>query len=182
MDKPRELYYEELSNLHQFREKIDTHAIYKKDLESFSEQYEELVAQAKVITRVSDRLQKKLDNANVQIRAQNVEIQDKNTQLEDTIQQLAKARVGRRASTIMLTVALLLFVLEQFILQPIIDEFVGRYLPQQFIFLGSLIVLLILFFGVKFLEGRLEDYFMTQEKKKILSQEKQKEAEEKAAF
>ncbi len=175
MDKPRELYYEELSNLHQFREKIDNHAIYRKDLEGFSDQYEELVAQAKVITRVSDRLQKKLDNANTQIRSQNEEIKDKNTLLEDTIQQLAKARVGRRASTIMLTVALSLFVAEQILIQPMIDDIMLRYLPERFTFIGSLIVLGILFFIVKFLEGRLESYFLDQEKKKILAQEKEVE-------
>ena len=173
MDKPRELYYEEINNLHQFREKIDTHAIYKKDLEGFSDQYEELVSQAKVITRVSDRLQKKLDNANIQIRAQNVEIKDKNTQLEDTIQQLAKARVGRRAATIMLTIALLLFVIEQVVLQPIIDAFVIEFVGPNYAIFGSLGVLLILFFLVKFFEGRLEAYFLNVEKKKILSQEAQ---------
>lgn len=168
MDKPRELYYEEVSNLNQFREKIDTHAIYKKDLEEFSDQYEELVAQAKVITRVSDRLQKKLDNANVQIRAQNVEIKDKNIQLEDTIGQLIKARVGKKASTIMLTVALFLFVIEQVVLEPIVDQYVS--IPYL-----DLVVLGVLFFVVKTLESGLENYFMNQEKKKIIQQEKLQE-------
>ena len=73
MDKNQELYYDEINSLRKFRAKIETHAIYKEDLDAFSDEYEELVAQAKVITRVSDRLQKKLDNANMQIREQNEE-------------------------------------------------------------------------------------------------------------
>lgn len=169
--KPRELYHEEIANLEEFKSKIDTHAIFKEDLDHFTNQYEELVAQAKVITRVSDRLQKKLDNANVQIREQNEEIKDKNVQLKDTIEELAVAKMGRRASAIMLTVALFLFVLEQVMLQPIIDEYVASILSEQMVPFGSLAILGILFFLVKFFEGRLESYFLGREKKKIIAKE-----------
>lgn len=165
MDKNQELYYDEINSLRKFRAKIETHAIYKEDLDAFSDEYEELVAQAKVITRVSDRLQKKLDNANMQIREQNEEIKDKNVQLADTVTQLAKAKVGRKASTILLTVAVILFILEQLLLEPIIDQF----FDTQFISLG---VLGVLFLVIKFSEGALESYFMTKEKKKILENEK----------
>jgi hypothetical protein len=168
MDKPRELYHEEVSNLEAFQSKLDSHAIFKDDLVEFSEQYEDLVIQAKVITRVSDRLQKKLDKANTQIREKNEEITDKNVELEETVEQLAKARVGKRASTIMLFTALGLFFAEQLILEPIIKSYVS--IPNL-----SLVVLVILFFSVKFLEGRLEGYFMDKEKKKIISQEKSME-------
>ncbi len=161
MDKNQELYHDEISNLKNFRSKLETHTIYKEDLDEFSDQYEELVAQAKVITRVSDRLQKKLDSANMQIREQNEEIKDKNLVLEDTVTQLAKARMGRRASTIMLTVALGLFVLEQIFLEPWIEA----NIDIPFADLG---ILAILFFIVKALEGGLEKYFMNQEKKRIL--------------
>jgi len=162
----RELYFDEIESLRKFRSKIDTHAIYKEDLDSFSDEYEELVAQAKVITRVSDRLQKKLDNANVQIREQNEEIKEKNVTLADTIDQLAKAQVGRRASTIMLTVAVVLFVLEQVFIEPQIENLgFGRY--------AGLVILGVLFLLIKFLEGQLEKYFMNKEKKKILERENQ---------
>ena len=164
MEKPRELYHEEVENLNNFKEKLTSHAIYREDLEHFCGQYEELVAQAKVITRVSDRLQKKLDNANIQIREQNEEITDKNIQLGQTISQLVQARVGRRASTIMLTVALLLFILEQYFLQPVIEEMVT--IPYL-----DLAILGLLFFIVKFLESGLESYFMNREKRKIVEKE-----------
>lgn len=156
-----ELYHEEIDNLKKFRSKLETHTILKEDLDEFSDQYEELVAQAKVITRVSDRLQKKLDNANVQIREQNHEITNKNDELEQTVLQLAKARVGRKAAGIMLVVALGLFIAEQVFLEPLIDE----HIDIPFVGLG---ILLILFFVVKGLESTLERYFLNQEKRKIL--------------
>ncbi len=164
MDKNQELYYDEISSLREFRSKIDSHAVYKEDLDDFSNEYEELIAQAKVITRVSDRLQKKLDNANLQIRDQNEEIKFKNIELKDTVDQLVKARVGRRASTIMLSVALILFVLEQIFLEPLIEE----NIDIPYVGLGILGILFIL---VKVLESSLEKYFMNQEKRKILESE-----------
>ncbi len=165
MEKHQELYYDEINSLRKFRSKIETHAIYKEDLDGFSNEYEELIAQAKVITRVSDRLQKKLDNANLQIRDQNEEIKDKNLELGKTIEQLAAARVGRKASTIMLTVAVILFILEQILIEPIIDA----NIDIPYVGIG---ILGVLFFIIKLLEGSLEKYFMNQEKKKILDQEK----------
>ncbi len=168
MEKNHELYYDEIDSLRKFRSKIETHAIYKEDLDSFSDEYEELVAQAKVITRVSDRLQKKLDNANMQIREQNEEIKDKNVELGKTIEQLAVARVGKKASTIMLTVAVVLFILEQIFIEPIIEE----NIQVPYVGLG---ILAVLFLVVKFSEGALEKYFLNQEKKKILEQEKKEE-------
>ena len=160
----KELFHEEIKNLTDFRSKLETHSIHKDDLDEFAGQYDELVSQAKVITKVSDRLQKKLDKANVQIREQNHEISEKNETLEETITQLAKAQVGRRASTIMLTVGLTLFILEQIFLEPFIETKVDTpYLGYG--------ILVALFFLVKGLESALEKYFMNQEKKKILKGE-----------
>ena len=163
MEKPRELYHEEIAHLKSFREKIDTKAIFKEDLDDFSENYEDLIAQAKVITRVSDRLQKKLDKANILIQDQNIEIKDKNLELGNTIDQLAQAKVGKRASTIMLTVGLLLFILEQIFIEPVIEAEIS--IP--YVGYG---VLVILFLAVKYFEGALEGYFMKKEKKKIIEQ------------
>ncbi len=164
-EKSRELYHDEINNLKAFRQKIDTKAIFKEDLDDFSNYYEELIAQAKVITRVSDRLQKKLDNANIQIQDQNVEIKDKNVELATTLDQLAKAKVGKRASTIMFSVAIGLFILEQLFIEPIIEQRVS--IPYL-----DLAILAVLFLIVKFLESGLEGYFMKKEKKRILEKEK----------
>ncbi|MDE0472656.1 MAG: hypothetical protein OXH57_12030 [Ekhidna sp.] len=169
MEDHRELYSDEIESLKNFRSKIETHAIYKKDLDSFSDEYESLVAQAKVITRVSDRLQKKLDNANVQISEQNEEIKIKNLQLADTIDQLTKAQIGKKASTIMLTVAVILFILEQIFIEPIIEQRVN--IP--YVGFG---ILALLFFLVKLFEGFLEKYFMNKQKKKILGRRDKEKA------
>ena len=124
MDKNHDLYYDEINSLKKFRFKIDTHAVYKEDLDYFSDEYEELIAQAKVITRVSDRLQKKLDTANIKIKDQNDEIKTKNLELGNTVSQLVQAEVGKKASAIMLFVALFIFVLEQVFLDPIIQDYI----------------------------------------------------------
>ncbi|MFH6981920.1 hypothetical protein [Marinoscillum sp. 108] len=165
MEGPKELYHEEIKKLKDFRVRLDTHAIYKKDLEDFSDDYEDLVAQAKVITRVSDRLQKKLDNANIQIREQNDEIKDKNLELEKTIKDLAEAKVGRKASTIMFTLAIILFLSEEFFLEDIIESNVS--IPYVDLMAKGLIAIIL-----KFFESGLESFFLNQEKRKIIKQEK----------
>jgi positive regulator of sigma E activity len=164
----KELYHDEVSNLKKFKEKIDAHTIYLEDLNDFSDQYEELIAQAKVITRVSDRLQKKLDSANLQIRDQNKEITKQNLELENTVTQLAQARVGRRASTILYFAAIVLFVIEEFTLDSLLEDL---NLPA----IIGIIIKVATFLVVKAFEGKLEEYFMNREKEKILKDEYGKE-------
>lgn len=160
----KELYHDEVSNLDKFRKKIDSRTIYKEDLEFFSEQYEELIAQAKVITRVSDRLQKKLDNANTQIREQNSEITEKNSELESAINQLVAAKVGRKASTILFIVTIALLIIEEYAIDPLLENLTG----SDFISIGIKIATAVV---AKLLEGRLEDYFLSKEKAKIIRDE-----------
>ncbi|MAE84633.1 MAG: hypothetical protein CMB80_17975 [Flammeovirgaceae bacterium] len=179
MERPKELYHEEIKRLKDFRSKLDTHAIYKQDLESFGDEYEELVAQAKVITRVSDRLQKKLDNANIQIREQNDEITDKNVQLETTISELAEAKVGRRATTALFFLAIILFLGEELFVEDAIQNYLssvdlGNFFNSLKDYVG-LFIKLLLAIGLKFFEGGLESFLLNQEKKKIMKQEKKEQ-------
>lgn len=160
----KELYHDEVSNLDKFRKKIDSRTIYKEDLEFFSEQYEELIAQAKVITRVSDRLQKKLDNANTQIREQNSEITEKNNELESAINQLVAAKVGRKASTILFVVTITLLIIEEYAIDPLLENLSG----SEFISIGIKVATAVV---AKLFEGRLEDYFLSKEKAKIIRDE-----------
>lgn len=169
MNNPRELYHEEIKKLQDFRSRLKSHSIYKEQLDEFSDDYEELVAQAKVITRVSDRLQKKLDGANLQIREQNFEITEKNTKLTETIDELAKAKVGKKASSIMLIVALFLFSVEQLVIQPFVEsQFSNNYYYLDFVILVGIFLI------AKFFESRLEGHFVDAEKKRII-QEQDKE-------
>jgi len=160
----KELYHDEVSNLDKFRKKIDSRTIFIEDLEFFSEQYEELIAQAKVITRVSDRLQKKLDNANTQIRDQNGEITDKNDELESAINQLVAAKVGKKASTILFIVTISLLIFEEYAIDPLLENLSG----SEFISIGIKVATAIV---AKLLEGRLESYFLNKEKDKIIRDE-----------
>ncbi|MGB3466813.1 MAG: hypothetical protein WBA74_16150, partial [Cyclobacteriaceae bacterium] len=160
----KELYHDEVSNLEKFRKKIDSRTIYIEDLEFFSEQYEELIAQAKVITRVSDRLQKKLDNANTQIRDQNSEISEKNEELETAVNQLVAAKVGRKASTILFVITITLLIIEEYAIDPLLENFAG----SEFISIGIKIATAVV---AKLFEGRLEDYFLRKEKDKIIRDE-----------
>ena len=169
MESPRELYHEEIRKLKDFRSKLDTHAIYQNDLDEFSDHYEDLVAQSNVITRVSDRLQKKLDTANILIKEQNEDIKLKNLELENTIKQLVEARVGRKASTIIFTLAIVLFVSEEVFLEDIIESYVS--MPYLDLIIKGGIAL-----SLKFFESGLESFFLNQEKRKIIKQEKKEES------
>lgn len=46
--------------------------------------------------------------------------------MQDTIDQLVKAKVGRKASSIVLLIAILLFVLSEGVLEPFVEERVGN--------------------------------------------------------
>lgn len=107
--------------------------------------YEKLLNDAKVITNISDRLQNRLNftndklneineelnAANENLKASSDEIQRKNDLLQktndllqDTIHKLIRAKIGRRAATIVLIVAVLLFLFEEAVLEPVIDQYV----------------------------------------------------------
>ena len=161
----KELYHEEITTLKGFRKKIETKAMFKEDLHLFTDNYEDLLAQAKVITRVSDRLQKKLDSANIQILEQNEKIKDTNLLLEDKVYQLVRAKVGKKAGRLLLIFTLGLFGLEQIFLEPVIE----KYVSVPFVDFG---ILTLLFFIVKSLESSLENFFLKKEKKKILDKTK----------
>ena len=70
----------------------------------------------------------------------------------------------------MLTVALVLFIAEQVLIEPIIAE----KIDIKYVGLGILGVLFVL---VKVLESSLEKYFMNKEKKRILEAEQKQEEE-----
>ncbi|PIB34957.1 hypothetical protein BFP72_05900 [Reichenbachiella sp. 5M10] len=159
----KELYHEEQKILSDYVGKVKNKDLSMDDAVGIAVHYKDLLDQSKVITRISDRLQKKLDHANQKIKSQNSEIQKKNAELENTIDQLDKMTVGKKASRIMFIIAIVVFISEEQFLAPVIQDFVGvDYL--------GLVILLIIAMIMKFLEGGLEKYFLKQTKKKILNQ------------
>ena len=87
---------------------------YKDSFKELCFNYSELLDQTKLITRVSDKLQNKLNSAYESLETKNIE-------LRSTIDELTKARVGRKAQTIILFLGLSLFILEEIVLEPFID-------------------------------------------------------------
>ena len=99
---------------------LDPNAV-QKELITLSKSYKDLLNQQILITKVSDRLQKKLDKTNLAL-------EEKNVQLENYIDALTQARIGRRAATITLVIAIALFILTEALIEPQID----RYFLQNY--------------------------------------------------
>jgi predicted ribosome quality control (RQC) complex YloA/Tae2 family protein len=108
---------------------------YRQELEEVKDYYEDLLDQGMLITKVSDRLQNKLNNLNSKLN-------DKNTELQDTIDELTKAKVGRRATTIVLLVAIVLFIVSEGILEPQIEANLGDNVWMGLLLKGVIALLL----------------------------------------
>ena len=78
---------------------------YRDHLTSLNQDYEDLVDQSKLITKVSDRLQKKINRVND-------ELGDKNVALQESLDALTKAKVGRKATTIVLVIFIVVFIVD----------------------------------------------------------------------
>ncbi len=122
---------------------------YKEELLQIKNYYEDLLDQGMLITKVSDRLQNKLNNLNAKL-------QDKNVELQNTIDELTKARVGRKATTIVLLVAVALFLISEGVLEPQIEAQIGDNIWLGLLFKGLIALLL------KPIETLTEKYLMTQ--------------------
>ena len=115
----KNLYESEATLLKDMRKLSEETALsgdeYQKNLKDFCDHYEDLLDQCKLITKVSDRLQNKINTANAKL-------EEKNIQLQQTIDALTEARVGRRAATYVLIIAVVLFVVSEAWLEPPIED------------------------------------------------------------
>ena len=96
---------------------------------NLSKHYEKLIKETKVLTSVSDRLHYKLNDANNTLQKQkdeigeiNEELTTNNQVLQDTINELIKARIGQKASSIVLLIAIVLFVVSEGMIEPVIEQ------------------------------------------------------------
>lgn len=106
----------------------ESDTISRQDFEELCTQYESLLGDTRVITNISDRLQNKLNRANDTLLERSEEIKEINTQLneqnlllQNTIDELTKTRLSRRAATITIIAAMLLFILSEGLLEPFIE-------------------------------------------------------------
>ena len=123
MDKSsrkKNLFSQEAQVLSEAREVLldegNTKEILELKLKEFCDSYEELLDQSKLITKVSDRLQKKINKTNE-------ELEGKNVQLEDTLESLTRAKVSRKATTITLIIFIVVFLVAEWGVEPHIDEY-----------------------------------------------------------
>lgn len=137
--------------------------ILKEEFKTLTANYSELIDQIVLITRISDRLQKKLDQTNEKLIDLNSELEDKNVQLQNTIDDLVKAKVGRRATTIVFIFALILFVFSEALIEPYIDS----YADNIYI---SLAIKAIIAMSIKPLEMLVEGSMMKSARKRRLEQ------------
>jgi len=105
------------------REDITLHDC-KEELSSLQKSYDDLLDQSKLITKVSDRLQKKINNANAELGVKNV-------QLQESLDALTKAKVGRRAAAITIFVVIGLFLLTEAFLEPPIERYMNKVFPPD---------------------------------------------------
>jgi|GEM_PF-736605 hypothetical protein len=152
-----------------------------QEYENLSQEYEFLLNDARVMTRVSDRLQvrlnraydelhntndtlnntnDKLNQANDDLKLSTEEINQKRIILQNMVDELTKTRVSKRATTITLTAAILLFIVTEVFFDPIID----KYFKNDFYF--NLILKLFFALMLKPIDYLVEWYLLQDVKRK----------------
>jgi hypothetical protein len=134
-EKETDIYDKEAQCLKRSKDFIQKGGYEMEDLQlqfkSLVEHYEELFDQVKIITKISDRLQRKLDKTNDELELTNDQLNDRNVELQETIDALTKARIGRRAATLVLVVAVILFILSEAIIEPRIENWATDYYQES---------------------------------------------------
>ena len=85
-------------------------------LRDLTKRYKALLEQTRFLTWISGRLERKLQR-------KNRELQSNNVHLQQTLNELTRARAGRSVYAIIYSVTILLFVLEEFFVEPVINMF-----------------------------------------------------------
>ncbi len=148
VQQPKDVFEKEVQTLNRAKQLLSTkeHSIeqVKEEYKKLSLEYETLLNDARVMTRVSDRLQVKLNKAYDQLnhktnlleethgkldlaykdlQKSTEEINQKRIMLQNTVNELTQAKISKRATTITLTAAILLFGVSELFFDPIIDNY-----------------------------------------------------------
>jgi len=140
--------------------KLELQLEFKKNVEN----YEELIDQVKIITRISDRLQKKLNKTNEALESTNEQLAELNDQLNETIDQLTEAKIGRKAGTIVMIMVISLFIISEVFIEPIIDD---AFPDNTLVGLGLKLVVALL---IKPGEDFANKYMLRQARKKQIEE------------
>lgn len=104
---------EKLNAFKKFQNQKNSLEQYKSEFSKLLESFEELLTQTKVITKIGDRLQKKLN--------------EKNEELQKTIDELVRVKISRKATTIVIIVAVVIFFVVEVFIEPIIERHTEFY-------------------------------------------------------
>jgi hypothetical protein len=145
LTREEKLFKNEMNILIHYREiaaKENTHEDTRIALGNLTNKYKTLLEQTRFLTWISGRLERKLQRANR-------DLSDKNDRLQKTLIDLTKAEAGRSAYAIIYFIAIVLFVLEEFFVEPVISM-VGDSLSY------SIIIKLVIVLLLKVSEGVIE--------------------------
>ncbi|MFI5135615.1 MAG: tetratricopeptide repeat protein [Chitinophagales bacterium] len=143
-DFEKSLFHYEL--FHKLREQVE------------QEDYARKLADAKLIFQAEQTKKE-----NIIIKKQKEEIQKKNIELQETIDELTITKVSRKAKAVTLVIAIVLFILQDFILGSVLNM-----LPSDNYFL-SLGVKMGIIFSLSPINGAIEHYLL----KKVIKNKKQ---------
>ena len=151
------------------QENIENH-IFRNEYVKLVDSFDDAVGQMRLITKVSDKIQKKLDRVNSALDSKNAELDNKNAELQKTIDELTQARAGKIAATIVLIIAVMLFLLEELFIDNVIKNLLGT--TSQW---ASIITKLVVVLLLKPLESVLENFIINYLYKKKKEREKELE-------
>jgi hypothetical protein len=158
MNREEKLFKKEITILNNYREMVARDTSYeetKAALQALTHKYKALLEQTRFLTWISGRLERKLQRTNR-------ELFQKNNRLETTLHELTKSEASRTASAIIYFIAIVLFVLEEFFVEPFMGVF-GDNVGYSIIF--KLVIVLFL----KVSEGFIEKKITNKEKLKKFS-------------
>jgi len=164
----QQLFQHEITVLERSRAVVEDDSKEKSEIvgeyKNLCDHYEEMLDQSKLITKVSDKLQNKLNTANSALA-------DKNVELQQTIDELTKARIGKKAATITFGLAVVLFVLSEGVLDPVVEGLAMKIFKDHdntksfidystIILIASMFGKLIMALLLKPLETFIEEYLL----------------------
>lgn len=140
------LFSNEAKILHEYKQLLETNTDEKIDravLEELVKKYGTLLEQSRFLTWISGRLERKLQKVNQELFL-------KNHEMQRALDDLVKAKAGKSAYAIIYFIAIILFVLEEFFVEPFI-QMVGGGLSY------SILIKLVIVLLLKSSEGFIED-------------------------
>ena len=148
MSREEKLFRNESAVLEHYREFIaeeQTPEETRRALRELTKKYKALLDQTRFLTWISGMLERKLQRSN---RA----LEDNNRQLQNTLNDLTKAEAGKSAYAIIYFIAIALFVLEEFFVEPVINMFGDSV---SYSILIKLVIVLMLKISETFIERRV---------------------------